>query len=240
MPKYNSLQAKLTRAFASGFTYNFSFTYSKSTGLDGCGNDTDNNCTQNEYNPTGDYGPTYLDVPLIFTFNAVYELPFGKGRQHLNSGAAGAILGNWQLNSIILARSGILVNPATSQNNTNTGGGVPRANVTGDPESGAPHTVGEWWNTAAFTVPAPGTFGNAGLNSLRGPGYWNVDLSVFRDFPITERAKVQFRFETFDLFNHPNFASPNGSVGAGNFGTITSTFNPGGNRDIQFALKLLF
>ena len=238
--KYNSLQAKLTRSFSSGFSYNASFTWSKSTGLDSCNGDTDNVCTQNPYTPSADYGPTFLDVPLIFTFNTLYELPFGKGRPYMQDGAAAAILGNWQVNSIILARSGTVVNPQTNSNTANNGGGTQRAQRLSDPESGAPHKVGEWWNTSALGVPAAGSFGDAGLNSLRGPHYVNVDFSVFRDFPLTERAKLQFRFEAFDLFNHPNFGNPNNSVGSNDFGKIFNTFNTGGNRDIQFALKLLF
>jgi len=242
--KYNSLQMKLSRSFTSGFSYNAAFTWSRNRGLDSCSGDTDNLCTQNQYNPTADYGPTFLDVPLIFTFNTLYQLPFGRGRAHLNSGPASEIVGNWQLNAIILARSGTVVNPGVSQNNANTGDGAQRPNEVGDPNSGAPHTITQWWNPAAFTVPGPGTFGSAGLNSLRGPGYTDVDFSVFRDFPVTERFRLQFRFEAFDLFNHPNWGTPNATVGATNFGAITNTYasgiGPGGNREIQFALKALF
>jgi hypothetical protein len=89
-------------------------------------------------------------------------------------------------------------------------------------------------------LPANGTYGNAGLDSLRGPGFVQVDASIFRDIPITERATFQFRVEAFNLFNHPNLANPNGTFGFGGFNVITATSSSGTNRVGQLAAKLLF
>jgi hypothetical protein len=262
---YNSFQAKLTRAYSNGLTYNAAFTYSQNLAFSSCNGDFSNQCIQNLYDLSGDYGRADLDVPFIFTFNANYALPFGKGRQYLNTGAAGWILGDWQVNTILAIRSGLVVNPTNGANsdNANSGDGSneQRVNYVGDPEKGAPHSKSAWWNPTAFDLPVSGTFGNASINSLRGPGYWNDDLSLFKDIPFTERIKLQFRFEAFDVFNHPNLGQPdsgnnsqanysgtstdmNGVTTYKNgFNLITSTVastGPGANRNLQLALKLIF
>jgi len=236
---YHSLQTQMSRAYANGFVYNFTFTWSKSRALAICGTDF-NICVQNPYNLAADRGPSNLDVPLVTTFNTAYQLPFGKSRQFVTTGPGAIILGGWQINSIITARSGTVINPQNGANSdvANAGGGTQRVNFVGNPEQGAPHTITNWFNASAFAFPAPGTYGNAPLNSLRGPGFWNVDFSLFRDIPIYERFKFQFRAEAFNLFNHPNLANPVGNLGGGGFNTITST--TGTNRVIQLAGKVSF
>jgi Carboxypeptidase regulatory-like domain/TonB dependent receptor len=262
---YESLQAKLTRAFNNGLAYNAAFTYSQTLAFSSCQGDFSNECIQNLYNLSGDYGPSYLNVPLIFTLNANYALPLGKGRQYLNTGAASWILGDWQVNTILAIRSGLPINPTNGANNDtansgNNTGNVQRVNYVGNPNSGAPHSKAEWFNPAAFALPANGTFGNAGINSLRGPGYWNDDLSLFKDIPITEKYRLQFRAEAFDVFNHPNLGQPDsgnnfnlGYAGSktvngvttypNGFNLITNTVastGPGASRSLQLALKLVF
>jgi len=240
--RYNSLQVKLTRAFANGFAYNAAFTWGMDNAFASCNGEQFNLCIQNPLNPRGDYGPSMLSIPLIFTFNGTYQLPFGKGQRYVTSGFASAIVGNWQINAIIAARSGQVINPQTNAGDVaNQGGGLQRASYVSNPNVGAPHQLNEWFNTAAFVLPASGTFGNAGINSLRGPDYKNVDFSVFRNFPFTERFTLQFRCEFFNIFNHPNLGNPNNSFGSSSFNTITSTVSgPGANRVIQFGAKLLF
>ncbi len=99
----------------------------------------------------------------------------------------------------------------------------------------------QYFNKAAFKVNAVGTFGNAGRNILIGPGIENIDFGAIKTFSITERYKVQFRAEAFNLFNHANFANPNGNVSAGTFGTITGTnATAGAPRVLQLALKATF
>ncbi len=242
---YHSLQTQLSRQYANGFVYNFSFTYSRSRALAVCGTDF-NVCVQNPYNLSADRGPTNLDVPFVTTFNTAYQLPFGKNRQFVTTGPGAIILGDWQINSIITARSGTVINPQNGAvtDNANIGGGNQRINFVGDPNKGAPHRTDSWFNASAFALPAAGTFGDAPLNSLRGPGFWNVDFSLFRDIPIYERYKFQFRAEAFNLFNHPNLANPGGGspgnlgIPAGN--VITGTSTSGTNRVIQLAGKLMF
>jgi Carboxypeptidase regulatory-like domain len=242
---YEALQANLKSSFNHGFAYTASFTWAKNSAIANCG-DWAAACIQNAYNLKQEYGPSDLNVPLTFVVSALYELPFGKTKEYANSGIGAAILGGWQLGTIVSLRSGLPVNATlggSSGSNAGTGGGTLRPNFVGNPYSGAPNTVGEWFNASAFAIPALGTFGDAGLNALRGPDFRDVDFSVIRTFGLTERFKLQFRAEMFDLFNHPNFANPNLAIGVGvtNFDTINNTVQgAGADRNIQFALKLLF
>ena len=163
----------------------------------------------------------------------------------MTTGPGGAILGNWQLNTILAIRSGEVINPTNGVNSdtANTGGGEQRINFMGNPNVNAPHRLGEWFNPSTFTFPADGTYGTAGLNSLRGPGYWNDDLSLFRDISLVDRLTLELRFEAFDVFNHPNLGNPNAAYGQGGFNTITSTVpvtGPGANREAQVGAKILF
>ena len=169
-----------------------------------------------------------------FTLSYIYELPFGRGRifgGNLN-GAPEALLGNWQVNGIIRARAGLPLafSMATDQSGTGLGN---RPNITCDPALASDQrSVTQWFNTACFAAPTPGTFGNAPRTMLTGPGLTNVDLSLFKTFRIHDERSVQFRAEIFNLFN------PATSVGGVGFGQITSTINPA--RQVQFALKLAF
>jgi hypothetical protein len=252
---YQSFQTKLTRALSHGFAYNLAYTWSQTRAFSSCG-DFSTICIQNLYDTRLDYALAELDVPNVFTGSATWALPFGNGKRWATSGVSAAIFGGWQVNTILARRSGTVINPTNGANGdtANAGGGAQRVNINGNPESGAPHKLGEWWNADVFSLPANGTYGNSEINSLRGPGFWSDDFSVFRDIPLTERFKLQFRFESFDFFNHPNLGNPNGSFAGfqetggvktfnNGFGTITSsvpTSGPGANRTNQLALKVLF
>jgi hypothetical protein len=94
-----------------------------------------------------------------------------------------------------------------------------------------------WFNTSAFSLPRAGTFGSAGLNILRGPGFQNWDIALFKNFRITERIGAQFRGESFNFLNHPLLSNPNTNPRSGDFGRVTSKFN---ERNIQLGIKILF
>jgi hypothetical protein len=119
----------------------------------------------------------------------------------------------------------------------NVGGGSQRAQVVGNPYSGFTQSRLEWFNTAAFAIPANYTFGNLGRNNMVGPSQTNIDFSAFKDFALSERVKAQLRGEFFNIANHARFGLPDNNVQDGAFGVINSAGAP---RDIQFALKLLF
>ena len=234
---YESLQAKFDQRFSNGLFFITAFTWSRNFNI-GCADFWEACSIQNPYDLNGERGPSPLDVPLVFTFSPGYELPFGKGKKYLNNGPGAWLLGNWQVNGIFSARSGTVYTPGINFDNANVGGGVSeRPNVTGSPTLSNP-TINEWFNTSVFTLPVAYTYGNAGRDSLRGPGYWNLDFSVFRTFGIFENLHMQLRGEFFNIFNHTDFGNPSATLGNPNFGVITSTANS--PRTIQVALKLNF
>jgi hypothetical protein len=236
---YNSLQAKFDQRFSDGLFFITAFTWSKNLDM-GCADFWEACSIQNPYNLNGEKANSALDVPYIFTFSPGYELPFGKGKPHLNGGGPATWLaGNWQLNAIFSARSGTVFTPTINFDNANVGGGTQRPNIVGDPNL-SEWTLAQYFDKNAFAAPAAYTYGNAGRNILRGPGFWNLDFSVFRNFDFLERMRLQFRGEFFNIFNHPNFANPGATLGNSNFSVITATAAGSNPRLIQLALKLSF
>ena len=143
---------------------------------------------------------------------------------------------------ILIFQTGIPFTPSLASPVANTGTGS-RPNRVGDASLPNPNLT-QWFNTALdtagapWTTPALYTFGNAGRGILRSPGRTNVDFSIFKEFPITERIKLQWRSEFFNIFNHPQFDLPNTNVGTAVAGTISGTV--GTPRDIQFGLRVVF
>jgi len=214
---------------------------------------------QNTHNVKAERGDNAPDFRHQFSSAWSYELPFGPRKRFLNGeGPARWALGGWQLNGIIDAHTGEAVTPLMSGDFSNTGSGAYRPDIVGDPNRAgtvaanpsctAPtqiHTLTAWYNPCAFATPAlaPGQgfahlFGDARRGSLRGPGAYNVDFSVFKDFQFSETRNLQFRLEAFNLFNHAQFANPNNTVDGPNAGTITGTSNS--SREVQLALKFSF
>ncbi len=236
---YNALQAKFDQRFSDGLFFITAFTWSKNIDI-GCVDYWEACNIQNPYNLNSNRSVSDLNVPLVFTFSPGYELPFGKGKPYLNSGGPAAwILGNWQLNGIFSARSGLPYTPTINFDNANVGGGSQRPEVVGNVSPANP-TLAEYFNTSALVLPTAYTYGDAGRNSLRGPDFWNFDFSVFRNFNFTESWRLQFRSEFFNIFNHTNFANPGATLGNPGYGVITAIANNSNPRLIQFALKLNF
>jgi hypothetical protein len=182
----------------------------------------------------------------------LWNLPIGKGGMVLNNDSlASKLVGGWQLNSIVTLETGTPFSVTSTDNSATGGNHQSRANCIGNPYTGAstdPSRIfggtapGFFLNPAAFSIPVNGTFGNCAPRAFHGPGLENVDLSLFKQFLITEAWKVEFRAEFFNAFNHANFNNPSGSYTATSantsFGKITGTV--GDPREIQFALKLYF
>ena len=167
----------------------------------------------------------------VISFN--YELPFARDAK----GASAAFARGWQVNVISVMQSGTPFTVTNAAARANTGGGD-RPNQIGNPVlPSTDRTVTRWFNTAAFEAQPLNTLGNVTLNSLYGPGLSTVDLSVFKTFE-TGPARVQFRIETFNLFNRTNFDNPGSAFGSATFGVISSTRTKA--RNIQLGLKLLF
>jgi hypothetical protein len=159
--------------------------------------------------------------------NGLYQLP-----ERLKIGK------NWQVGGIVTLQSGapFTVNIGTDRANIGSGP-AQRPNAVCDPNHGGARTAAQWFNTACFTLQDPFTFGNSGRNSVFAPGYANVDLSVQKSFPVSERMRVEGRLEVFNLLNNVNFDVPNRTAFSSNFGRI---FSAGPARQMQLAIKVHF
>jgi len=249
---YNSLQIDLTRRFSHGLEFRTNYTWSKNldmnSALTGAQANNQAQMVLNRNDPRRDWGPSALNAAHQASLSARYELPFGKGKAFLGSvsGAADKLVSGWQLNAITTLLSGFPVTPQIGSNRSGDGDtrnpDRPSLNpsFTGSVKLGTPN---QWFNPAAFILPTPGTFGNAGRGILTGPGLANLDLSLFKNLALTERLHLQIRTEFFNALNHPNFGTPNAIVFANGVpsstvGLITSTATT--SRQIQFGMKLTF
>jgi Carboxypeptidase regulatory-like domain/TonB dependent receptor len=260
---YNALQLVLQERLSHGLQAQLNYTWSK------CLSDTpgffgqfgDNVATeaqtisgwafpQNPYNQIGDYGRCPQNIASLFNGYVVYELPFGHGRQFGNdvNGFVNAVAGGWRISSSFVFHTGFAQTIFASSDTSGTGGFSTRADcVTGAPAhvpmvfNPANNGV-SFLNPAAVTTPAAGTFGNCPVGAFDGPGYKSADLSLAKDFSITERQALEFRVDMTNFTNTPIFSfgqefSGQHTAGASNYGEI---FASQGARNIQFALKYRF
>jgi outer membrane receptor protein involved in Fe transport len=236
---YNALLATLNRRTSNGLTYLISYTWSKSIDLACSGNYGVEGCLlQNFYDPRADRSVSGFDLTHIFSANVVYELPFGSGKAFsAHNRAADYLIGGWQVNGITTLTSGTPYSITVNGDLANTGNTFVQANLIGNPTP-ANRSSAEWINPAAFAAPPAYTFGTFGRNALRSDWYRNVDVSVFRQFPITERIGFEFRAEAFNALNDVVFAAPNAVVNVPAFGAVTSIANV--PRELQVALKFRF
>jgi outer membrane receptor protein involved in Fe transport len=194
---------------------------------------------QDSYNLRAERSLSTDDVRHRFNASYVLPLPFGPGQRFGTDmrGAAEQIVGGWELSGIFRASSG---NPLTAQLTRVSGASAntwDRPNQVSDPNRDSP-TPDAWWNKSAFTVPAAGAFGNAGRNTLIGPGNVTFDFNILKNFDVTEAQKLQFRFEFFNLFNQANFQTSGAqNPEASSFGAIVSALPA---RQIQLGLKYFF
>lgn len=241
---YNALQANFNRRYKNGLSLGANYTYAR--GLANVGGPGGNFGGENIV-PQWlwyDYGNSNYDVRHRLSVQANYELPFGKSLR----GVAGGVIKDWQVNAILLLSTGLpftVTNGSNPQQNTAITADRPNAL----PQGSFTKSINQWFNTAAFALQAYGTAGNEGANNYYGPGQKRLDFSLFKTFPITERIKLQFRAESFNLSNTPSFNAPTAAIAgwsagvptqAGSFGKITSTSPFYTPRQLQFALKLLF
>ena len=234
---YNGLQVRLERRFFQELSFLAGYTLSKS--LDDESSQQSGN-PQNTYNLRADRGPSDFDVRHVFTLSYLWELPFGRGRRWISSNRlADYLLGGWQISGITTLQTGNPFSVTVSGDNSGSGSGADRANRVGNgalPRS--ERTISRFFDTSAFVLPAPQTFGNAGRNILYGPGFANFDVGLMKSFRVAERTAVQLRGEAFNIANHPNFKNPAAVVNVpGTFGKISGVQSP---RIMQLAMKLVF
>jgi hypothetical protein len=231
---YQGVSAVLRQRFSHGLQVLASYTWSHT--LDVSSDSNNSGAPMNPYNWRLDYGNANWDIRHRFVANYIYELPFFRYAK----GALHTALGGWQLNGITTMQSGLPFNVSISTDTANTSaGGTYRPNLVAKPSSncGGGHLTG-CITASAFAVPAQYTYGAAGRNLLHGPALFNTDLSIAKSFPVTERIKFQFRAESFNLWNAPQFNNPSSTFGTAPFGNITSTSTD--NREIQFAARLIW
>jgi hypothetical protein len=234
---YKGKDLSLERRFARGYSFGVAYTLSEardeaSEHLSASGSPS---FPQDARNPDAWEGPSDFDVRHRFVTNFVVELPFGEGKRWANDGAARALLGDWMLSGIFTARSG---RPFTvRQGNNNVGQGMTGLpNQVGDPDG--PETVEQWFNPGAFERVTSGTFGNVRRNTLRGPGWKGLDLSLARRIGFTDRVAVTARWDVFNVFNTTNFGLPNSDINSSSVATISSL--AGDPRLMQLSLRLQF
>jgi len=229
---YHSLQAKFDRRFAGGFLLTTAYTYGKAIDLS-----NDNAAFSNQIDWQLNRGRADTDRTHTFVQSYVWELPFGTRGRWLRSGMGRWLLGDWQLNGIFTAQTGDPLNVTFSATTLNAPGNSNRANLSGKPEIYGRVGRGEpWLDVTKFSAPAPATFGSVGRNVLTGPGFVNLDFSVFRKFPVRERFIIELRMESFNFTNHPHFNNPNMVFGSAGFGEVTTAVQD--QRQVQFGLKL--
>ncbi len=257
---YHSFQASLNKRFSNGINILASYTFAKNLGT------ADGNVgsqIQNSHNIAAEKGPVQPDFRHRFVVSYLYELPFGRGKHFLSGVGRGAdlALGGWQVSGITVIRSGEAYNAGLSFDPTNTGTFSARPDAIHSPydfsfgtsaqgalgcSSPGKQTLDCFYNQSAFQTPAlaPGQafstlFGNAARDGLRGPDQVNFDFALLKNFQITERHRLEFRAEFFNLPNHPQFGLPGGTVDQPGGASITSTL-PDNQREIQLALKWSF
>jgi hypothetical protein len=250
---YNGMQVQLEKRFSQGLQILSSYTYSKC--MDEIGGEFDP-IPQNTYNLGAEYSVCESNFPHIFSFSAVYQLPFGTGRTFA-SGAGrpmNLLIGGWNISDITSIHTGPPFTVGISADNANTGT-IQRANYVSGCQlkpAGFQQTVKHWYNPACFVVPPPYTFGGTRRNAYSGPDYVDSDVALFKNFNFTESKILQLRVETFNTFNHTSLAPP-GATATGAYtslgGTITNnvdspTFmqilSAGPARQIQVAGRFIF
>jgi Carboxypeptidase regulatory-like domain len=229
---YNAMIVRLEKRTSHGATFLVNYTWSHST-------DDSTGAVQNFYNIAGERGNSTFDIRQRFVASYVYQLPFGKGRWKGSNwnGVEQFVLGGWQTNGIFTDQTGFALTATISGlDNSQTGGLADRPNESGSTVAASP-TIAQWFNTAAFSMPAPGQFGNENRGSIVGPGLVDFDVSLSKNFKFGERHDFQFRAEFFNVFNHPNFLNPSTTFNSPSFGVISGAL---AGREVQFGLRYGF
>jgi TonB-dependent receptor-like protein len=242
---YDALQTSLQRRFSQGLQVNLAYTWSRAFGIC-CDNlaDSPPQVQARDYFSLNEATLSF-DRPHNFQASAIVDLPFGPGRRYVNGGGAlSSIAGGWQVNALLSVYSGAPFTVTAAGTSLN----LPNSNQMADQVVSDVRILGDigpgksWFDPLAFRAVTEPRFGNAGLNSLRGPGFANVDLSVQRQFMVRDRWSLQARMEIFNLTNTPHFdipgtnnrnvsnlqLNPDGTIrNLGGFSSITSTANSG-------------
>ncbi|HTP68831.1 MAG TPA: TonB-dependent receptor [Dongiaceae bacterium] len=246
---YSGLQANLQKQFTHGFQFQLAYTFSHAISdvndplVPGQGN---GNLPRNSFDLAAERGNSDFDIRHRASVNLIYEPNIGRGRGHLSEGFAGRVLEGWSLSSIISAQTGLPYDifDLTDAEHTGQYSRVTIIGPLGQPAGTDKTYTGP--NPAGLETTPLDVQPNAGKNRFYGPSYWNTDIAMLKNTALTEKLKLQFRFEVYNLFNHPEFGQPYNFFWEGNniFGQSTSTLTRSDGttsaRQIQFGLKLIF
>jgi hypothetical protein len=243
--EYDALEVRVDQRLDRGVSFAAAYTLGKSmddaSGFFSSAGDA--NFPQDSNDPAAEWARSNFDVRHRLTVSGLWELPFGPGRRWLQGGLGGTCLGNWDLYAVLSAQTGrpftVALHPDVDRSNTGRAslgfGSGDRPNVSGDP-SLSDRVPERWFNTGAFAMPPFGSFGNAGRNSVEGPGFRNLNLAFARRVPFS-RGALQIRLEVFNLFNWTNFDQPDNFLESPTFGQILSAGAP---RRVQLGVKFLY
>lgn len=219
--RMNALDLTVERKFSQGLTFQTSYTLAKNTS--DVGDNGEHAAIENPYNRARDMGNLQFMPRQRFVGNMLWEIPFGKGK-HFGADlpkVVNGVLGNWQVTMVNVIQSGQFLTPTYDGNQPNVRAGNLRADCVGDWNISNP-SVDNWFNAAAFAVPAPGMYGSCGRGIVTGPGLFNLDFGLHKFFNLTEKMKLQFQVRSTNVLNHPNFGNPSMDINAGGVGQITS------------------
>lgn len=249
---YNALEVDVVHRLSDALQLRGNFTWSKNldnnSALQAAQANNQAQMVMDPYDVRRDWGLSALNVAAQSSISGTYELPFGRGKQFLRNarGVEQAFVGDWQLNGIATLLSGFPLTPQIGSNRSGNGDTRNPDRPSLNPNFSGSVVLGnqaQWFNPAAFVMPAAGTWGNLGRGTYRGPGLASVDVSLFKNVPLTERMTLELRAECFNIENRANFGTPNAIVFSGNTispsaGLISSTTTT--SRQIQFGIKLMF
>jgi hypothetical protein len=238
LSNYNAAQLTIEKRLSHGLSALLAYAWQHA--IDDTGNTYGGGTgtPQDPRNRRADRGNSSFDIRHRMTISYLYNLPFGQRRSAPNRGdAINLLLGGWQTNGIATLQTGLPFTPQLQTPTTNCCASRPDRIANGTLDS-SQRSITHWFDTTAFTTPPPFTYGNAGRDILFGPGRVNFDMSLFKDFPIREQLKLQFRAEAFNIFNTPQFGQPSGSIGNAQAPVISSTV--GNPRQLQMALRFQF
>ncbi len=242
---YNGFSGRLERRFTMGYSVLAVYTFGRSLDMqsnidlcDGCAGSAGSGAVVDSRNRRLNYGLSDHHVAQRFVLSGLMELPFGAGKAMLSDGLASKLAGGWALSGITTLSTGLPYTVTLNFDNANTGN-TNWPNRVGSGRIDNP-SVNRWIDPAAFVFPPAFAIGNGGRNTLVGPGTVSTDLSLQRNFrlPLGDRGRAEFRAEAFNLFNTPQFGSPNSALGNPAFGTIGGTARS--NRQMQLGLRVIF
>jgi len=235
---YHALQVNWNRRFEGGLTILGSYVLSKAIDLESNdGNSGLGSQSSNPFDWNSDRGLASFNVRHRFLTSFIWQLPIFRGSKGLKR----AVLGGWAVNGILTLQTGVPFSVTAGTDRSMSGIGLDRGDLVGSAvtynDQPVASKIAKYFNTAAFAVPALGTFGTSGRDILTGPGMQNFDSGLFKDARISETRRFEIRWEMFNTLNHPNFGNPTATLSSSNFGRITSAGNP---RIMQLAAKLYF